>query len=65
MDGWSALPAGYPGIALLAPALPIALMAITDIPTANLINRMVLWFVVAARTESLPATTRGSPGRSA
>ena len=28
----------------LAPALPIAQVAINDIPTANLINCMVLWY---------------------
>ncbi len=31
----------------LAPALPIAQVAINDIPTANLINCMVLWYCVS------------------
>ena len=43
----------------LAPALPIALMAITDIPTANLINRVVLWFCMTVSPTIAAAYRRG------
>jgi hypothetical protein len=37
----------------LAPALPIAQVAINDIPTANLINCMVLWYCMVVSPNSI------------